>query len=113
MIPRGKPIDAVILGIFVTLSHVSGIVLIGVLASLGSAWLQPQRIEAYLAVVVGSQTVQHLHLDEAALVVACLRPWALLWNPLNRVSPDPSALGVSRKTTSCIGAIITLGDGQL
>ena len=50
---RGKPIDAVILEIFVTLSHVSGIVLVGVLASLGSAWLRPQRIEAYLAVVVG------------------------------------------------------------
>src|SRR5215467_5449311 len=50
---RGKPIDAVILGIFVTLSHVSGIVLVGVLASLGSTWLRPQRIEAYLAVVVG------------------------------------------------------------
>ncbi|MGM4871394.1 urease accessory protein UreH domain-containing protein [Bradyrhizobium sp. 956_D2_N1_5] len=54
---RGKPIDAVILGIFVTLSHVSGIVLIGVLASLGSAWLQPHRIEAYLAVVVGSLVI--------------------------------------------------------
>ena len=50
---RGKPIDAVILGIFVTLSHTSGIVLVGVLASLGSTWLRPQRIEAYLAVVVG------------------------------------------------------------
>ena len=50
---RGKPIDAVILGIFVTLSHTSGIVLVGVLASLGSTWLQPQRIEAYLAVAVG------------------------------------------------------------
>jgi nickel/cobalt transporter (NicO) family protein len=50
---RGKPIDAVILGIFVTLSHVSGIVLVGVLASLGSTWLRPQRIEAYLAFVVG------------------------------------------------------------
>lgn len=50
---RGKPIDAVILGIFVTLSHTSGIVLVGVLASLGSAWLRPQRIEAYLAVAVG------------------------------------------------------------
>src|SRR3984893_16267657 len=47
---RGKPIDAVILGIFVTLSHTSGIVLIGVL---GSTWLRPQRIEAYLAVAVG------------------------------------------------------------
>ena len=31
---RGRPVDAVILGIFVTLSHVSGIVLVGVLASL-------------------------------------------------------------------------------
>jgi nickel/cobalt exporter len=43
----------VILGIFVTLSHVSGIVLVGVLASLGSTWLRPQRIEAYLAAAVG------------------------------------------------------------
>ena len=50
---RGKPIDAVILGIFVTLSHTSGIVLVGVLASLGSTWLRPQRIEAYLASAVG------------------------------------------------------------
>jgi nickel/cobalt exporter len=50
---RGKPIDAVILGIFVTLSHTSGIVLVGVLASLGSSWLRPQRIEAYLATAVG------------------------------------------------------------
>ena len=50
---RGKPIDAVILGIFVTLSHTSGIVLVGVLASFGSSWLRPQRIEAYLAVAVG------------------------------------------------------------
>jgi nickel/cobalt exporter len=50
---RGKPIDAVILGIFVTLSHTSGIVLVGVLASFGSAWLRPQRVEAYLAVMVG------------------------------------------------------------
>jgi nickel/cobalt exporter len=50
---RGKPIDAVILGIFVTLSHTSGIVLVGVLASLGSTWLRPQRIEAYQAAAVG------------------------------------------------------------
>jgi nickel/cobalt exporter len=50
---RGRPIDAVILGIFVTLSHTSGIVLVGVLASLGTTWLRPQRIEAYLAVAVG------------------------------------------------------------
>jgi nickel/cobalt exporter len=50
---RGKPSDAVILGIFVTLSHVSGIVLVGVLASLGSTWLVPQRVEAYLALTLG------------------------------------------------------------
>jgi nickel/cobalt transporter (NicO) family protein len=50
---RGTPSDALILGIFVTLSHVSGIVLVGVLASLGSTWLVPQRIEAYLALAVG------------------------------------------------------------
>src|ERR1700690_1473059 len=50
---RGKPIDAVILGIFVPLSHPSGTVLFGVPAALGPPWLRPQRIEAYLAIVVG------------------------------------------------------------
>jgi nickel/cobalt exporter len=50
---RGKPIDALILGIFVTLSHTSGIVVVGVLASIGSTWLRPQRIEAYMALIVG------------------------------------------------------------
>jgi nickel/cobalt exporter len=54
---RGKPIDAVILGIFVTLSHTSGIVLVGVLASLGSGFLRPQRIEAWLAVAVGAMVL--------------------------------------------------------
>src|SRR5436309_13282968 len=56
---RGKPIDAVILGIFVTLSHTSGIVLVGVLASPGSTWLRPQRIEAYLAVAVDLLVITH------------------------------------------------------
>jgi nickel/cobalt exporter len=50
---RGRPIDAVILGVFVTLSHTTGIVLVGVLAALGSAWLVPQRVEAYLALATG------------------------------------------------------------
>jgi nickel/cobalt transporter (NicO) family protein len=50
---RGKPVDALILGIFVTLSHTTGIVLVGVLSSLGSAWLVPQRIEAWLALAMG------------------------------------------------------------
>ncbi len=50
---RGKPIDALILGIFVTLSHTTGIILVGLFASLGSAWLQPQRIETHLALATG------------------------------------------------------------
>jgi nickel/cobalt exporter len=50
---RGRPVDALVLGIFVTLSHTSGIVLVAVLATLGSAWLIPQRVEAYLAVGTG------------------------------------------------------------
>ena len=50
---RGRPVDALVLGIFVTLSHTSGIVLVAVLATLGSTWLMPQRVEAYLAVGTG------------------------------------------------------------
>jgi nickel/cobalt exporter len=50
---RGRPIDAVILGVFVTLSHTSGILLVGVLASVGASWLHPRQIEAYLALGVG------------------------------------------------------------
>jgi nickel/cobalt exporter len=50
---RGRPVDALVLGIFVTLSHTSGIALFAVLATLGSTWLIPQRVEAYLAVGTG------------------------------------------------------------
>src|SRR5207253_5816045 len=50
---RGRPIDAFVLGLFVTLSHTSGIVLVAILATLGSTWLIPQRVEAYLAVGTG------------------------------------------------------------
>src|SRR6266516_4780560 len=85
---RGKPIDAVILGIFVTLSHTSGIVLVGVLTSLGSSWLRPQRIEAYLALAVG------------ALVIV-LGLW-MLWTQRDLLAlgiaggllPDPAALAL-------------------
>src|SRR4029453_18076098 len=54
---RGKPTDAWILGIFVTLSHTSGIVLVGVLASLGLPGLIPQRLEAYLALFTGALVI--------------------------------------------------------
>lgn len=50
---RGRPVDALVLGIFVTLSHTSGIVLVALLATLGSTRFVPQRIEAYLAVIIG------------------------------------------------------------
>lgn len=50
---RGRPVDAVVLGIFVTLSHTFGIVVVAVLASLGAAWAVPARIEAYLALGTG------------------------------------------------------------
>ena len=50
---RGKPVDAVILGIFVTLSHTSGIVLVGILATLGLPGVVPQRVEAWLALATG------------------------------------------------------------
>jgi nickel/cobalt exporter len=48
---RGRPADAVALGIFVTLAHTSGIALFGVLATLGSASLS-QRSENYLALAM-------------------------------------------------------------
>src|SRR5215831_15917733 len=50
---RGRPVDAWILGIFVTLSHTSGIVLVGVLASLGLPGLESTRIEVWLKVLTG------------------------------------------------------------
>jgi nickel/cobalt transporter (NicO) family protein len=61
---RGRPVDAWILGIFVTLSHTSGIVLVGVLASLGLPGLMPQRVEIWLKVVTG-------------LLVILIGAWAL------------------------------------
>jgi nickel/cobalt transporter (NicO) family protein len=50
---RGRPVDAWILGIFVTLSHTSGIVLVGVLASLGLPVFESKRIEVWLKVLTG------------------------------------------------------------
>jgi len=50
---RGRPVDALVLGIFVTLSHTSGIVLVAVLATFGSGSFLPHRIEAYVSVLTG------------------------------------------------------------
>jgi nickel/cobalt exporter len=48
---RGRPADAVALGIFVTLAHTSGITLFGLLATLGSSSLS-QRAESQLSLVM-------------------------------------------------------------
>lgn len=50
---RGRAIDAVTLGIIVTLSHTGGIVLFGVLASMGSSALLPRQAEGWLALATG------------------------------------------------------------
>src|SRR5437899_3238320 len=50
---RGRPVDALVLGVFVTLSHTFGIVGVAVLASVGAARAVPARTEAYLAIVTG------------------------------------------------------------
>lgn len=54
---RGRPVDAVILGVFVTLSHTSGIVLVGILASIGLPGMVPQRIEAWMALITGALVI--------------------------------------------------------
>jgi len=80
---RGRPVDAVILGIFVTLSHTSGIVLVGILASIGMPGMVPQRIEAWLALITG-------------LLVIAIGLWTL-WTQrelilqLQGVPPEPKA----------------------
>src|SRR5207253_10819984 len=48
---RGRPADAVALGIFVTLAHTSGITLFALLATLGSSTLS-QRAEGQLSLVM-------------------------------------------------------------
>ena len=69
---RGRPVDALVLGIFVTLSHTSGIVLVAALATFGSSWFLPQRVEAYVSVLTG-------------LLVIGLGAWLLWTQPASLV----------------------------
>jgi nickel/cobalt exporter len=87
---RGRPVDALILGIFVTLSHTSGIVLVGILASLGMPGMMPQRIEAWLALITG-------------LLVIAIGLWTLwtqreLIMQLQGISPAPQPQPVTSGT---------------
>src|SRR5206468_10753773 len=91
---RGRPVDALVLGIFVTLSHTSGIVLVAVLATLGSAWLLPQRVEAYVAVVTGLLVIG----------MACGWPWPRWpgreWGPeVTPPTPGPAPATRTRRPT--------------
>jgi len=79
---RGRPADAWILGVFVTLSHTSGIVLVGVLAALGLPGVMPQRIEAWMALATG-------------LLVILIG----LWSAWGQRGMLPSALGQVRLPT--------------
>jgi nickel/cobalt exporter len=89
---RGKPIDAVILGVFVTLSHTSGIVLVGVLGSLGSAWLTAVQMETYLALAVG-------------VLIIALALWMLF------MQRDLLALALANVVTPTRGRSVTGGTG--
>jgi nickel/cobalt exporter len=50
---RGRIVDALALGIVVTLSHTGGVVVFGIIATLTSAALLPQVIEPWVALVTG------------------------------------------------------------
>jgi nickel/cobalt transporter (NicO) family protein len=50
---RGRAIDAITLGVIVTLSHTGGIVLFALLALLGSSALLPRQAEGWLALGTG------------------------------------------------------------
>jgi nickel/cobalt exporter len=68
---RGRVVDAVVLGIFVTLAHTGGIVAFGILATLGSSALLPRQAEGYLSLATG-------------LLVVCLGLW-MLWSQRDRL----------------------------
>jgi nickel/cobalt exporter len=93
---RGRPIDAVILGVFVTLSHTTGIVLVGVLASLGSVWLVPQRVEAYLALATGLLVVglgSWMLMTQRDLLALAMGGDPSVTPPANGTDHSPGAIG--------------------
>ena len=54
---RGRIVDAVTLGVVVTLAHTGGIVAFGILGTLGSSAMLPHQAEGYLAVATGALIV--------------------------------------------------------
>jgi nickel/cobalt exporter len=86
---RGRLVDAITLGVVVTLSHTLGIVLFGVVATLGSAALLPRVLEQYIALGTGLVIV--------AIGICMLwsqRPWLLERLSPHRCAGRGSAAGV-------------------
>jgi nickel/cobalt transporter (NicO) family protein len=54
---RGRVVDAITLGVVVTLAHTGGIVAFGILGTLSSSAMLPQQVEGYLALATGSLIV--------------------------------------------------------
>src|SRR5215213_10720168 len=50
---RGRVVDAITLGVVVTLAHTGGIVVFGILGTLSSSAMLPRQIEGYLALATG------------------------------------------------------------
>ena len=54
---RGRVVDAITLGVVVTLAHTGGIVAFGILGTLSSSAMLPQHAEGFLALATGSLIV--------------------------------------------------------
>jgi nickel/cobalt exporter len=116
---RGRPTDALALGIFVTLAHTSGIIVFAAIAAVGSTFLS-QRSESYVSLVTALFMVgvgvwmltsrwrrrvhahvsepghEHHHHHHAELLVGDRPSWGLLLGLglAGGLLPDPAALAV-------------------
>ena len=104
---RGRPVDAWILGIFVTLSHTSGIVLVGVLASLGLPGLMPQRVELWLKIITGAAGHRDRRVGAVDASADCLQPPAGRRAKHLRASPAHCATRRLRPTAAADTSICT------
>jgi ABC-type nickel/cobalt efflux system permease component RcnA len=50
---RGRIIDAILLGIIVTITHTGGVILLGIIAVIASAYIVPERVQQIASLVSG------------------------------------------------------------
>ena len=50
---RGRIIDAILLGTIVTITHTGGVILLGIIAVIASAYIVPERIQQIASLVSG------------------------------------------------------------